>query len=125
MILYAGSSAVDTDFAARLSDVFPDGRAIQIQNGMLRARFRNLAGEPELLEPGRIYRFEIDLWATANRFKAGHRLRVDISSADFPRFDRHSNRGGEPGDPIPARQSIYHDAERPSHLAVHVLDATD
>lgn len=121
MILYASSSAVDTDFVARLSDVFPDGRAIQVQSGILRARYRNLEGEPELLEPGRIYRFEIDLWATATRFKAGHRLRVDISSADFPHYDRNSNRGGEPGDPIPAQQTIYHDPEHPSHLLASVL----
>jgi uncharacterized protein len=121
LMLYASSSAVDTDFAARLSDVFPDGRAIQLQNGILRARYRNLEGEPELLEPGLIYRFEIDMWATANRFKAGHRLRVDISSADFPRFDRNSNRGGEPGDPISAQQTIYHDPDHPSHLLVSVL----
>jgi predicted acyl esterase len=121
MILYASSSAVDTDFAARLTDVFPDGRAIQLQNGVLRARYRNLEGDPELLEPGRVYRFEIDLWATANRFKAGHRIRVDISSADFPRFDRNTNRGGEPGDCIPARQTIYHDSEHPSHLLLPLL----
>jgi putative CocE/NonD family hydrolase len=123
MILYARSSALDTDFVARLSDVFPDGRAIQLQSGILRARYRNLAGEPELLDPGRTYRFEIDLWATANRFKAGHRLRVDISSADFPRYDRNSNRAGAPGDPIVARQTIYHDPEFPSHLLVSVLPA--
>jgi hypothetical protein len=121
MILYASSSALDTDFAARLSDVFPDGRAIQLQNGMLRARYRNLDGTAELLTPGKIYRFEIDLWATANRFRAGHRLRVDISSADFPRFDRNTNRGGEPGDPISAQQTIYHDPERPSHLLLAIL----
>jgi uncharacterized protein len=123
LILYASSSARDTDFAARLSDVFPDGRAIQLQNGILRARYRNSAEEPELLSPGRIYRLEIDLWATANRFKAGHRLRVDISSADFPRFDRNSNRGGEPGDPIRAQQTVYHDPEHPSHLLVAVLES--
>jgi predicted acyl esterase len=121
MILYASSSARDTDFVARLSDVFPDGRAIQLQSGILRTRYRDLRGEPELLEPGRIYRFEIDLWATANRFKAGHRLRIDISSADFPRFDRNANRGGEAGEPIPARQTIYHDREHPSHLIAFAL----
>jgi uncharacterized protein len=121
MILYASSSALDTDFAARLTDVFPDGRAIQLQNGVLRARYRNLEGEPELLESGRIYCLEIDMWATANRFKVGQRLRLDISSADFPRFDRNTNRGGETGDPIPARQTIYHDPEHPSHLLVSVL----
>jgi putative CocE/NonD family hydrolase len=121
MVLYASSSAVDTDFSARISDVFPDGRAIQLQSGMLRARYRSRDREPELLASGRIYRLEIDLWATANRFRAGHRLRLDISSSDFPRFDRNSNRGGEPGDPVPARQSIYHDSDHPSHLVVSVL----
>lgn len=122
MILYASSSALDTDFVARLSDVFPDGRAIQIQSGLLRARYRNAEGDPELLEPHRIYRFEIDLWATANRFKAGHRLRVDISSADFPHYDRNSNLGGEAGAPISAQQSVFHGREYPSHLSVTVLN---
>jgi len=121
MILYASSSAVDTDFVVRLSDVFPDGRAIHLQLGILRARYRNPA-EPELLERGRVYRLVIDLWATACRFKAGHRIRVDVSSADFPHFDRNTNRGGEPGDPVPADQTIFHDSERPSHLVLPVLD---
>jgi hypothetical protein len=121
MILYASSSAVDTDFHVRLTDVFPDGRAIQLQSGVLRTRFRTKGGEPELMEPGRIYRLEIDMWATANRFKAGHRLRVDIASADFPRFDRNTNRGGTPGDPIPATQTIYHDAKYPSELILSVV----
>lgn len=121
LILFASSSAVDTDFVGRLSDVFPDGRAIQLQNGILRARYRNLRAESELLEPGRIYRFEIDMWATANRFKTGHRLRLDISSADFPRFDRNANRGGEPGSPVAATQTIYHDSQHPSHLLVTIL----
>lgn len=121
MILYASSSAADTDFVVRLSDVFPDGRAIQLQSGTLRARYRNLEHGPQLLEPGRIYRFEIDMWATANTFKAGHCVRIDISSADFPHFDRNSNRGGEPGEPVPARQSIYRDPEHPSYLVLPVL----
>jgi predicted acyl esterase len=119
LILYASSSALDTDFSARVSDVFPDGRAIQLQSGILRARYRN--PEPELLEPGRIYRLEIDLWATANRFDRGHRLRLDISSADFPRFDRNTNRGGEIGPPVRAMQSIHHDSDHPSHLVLSVL----
>lgn len=120
MTLYASSSAVDTDFGARLSDVFPDGRVLQLQNVMLRARYRDV-DNPELLEPGRVYRFEIDMWATANRFKAGHRLRVDISSSDFPKLDRNSNLGGAPGRSVPATQSIYHDRERPSHLSLSVI----
>jgi uncharacterized protein len=121
LILYASSSAVDTDFVGRLSDVFPDGRAIQIQNGMLRARYRDLEGEPSLAEPNEVYRYEIDMWATANRFRAGHRLRLDISSSDFPRFDRNSNRGGVPGEPIPAAQTIYHDPEHPSQFLMMVV----
>ena len=121
LVLYASSSAVDTDFVARLSDVFPDGRAIQLQNGILRTRYRDIQGEPELLEPDRVYRLEIDMWATANRFRAGHRIRVDISSADFPRFDRNSNRGGEQGLPLSAKQSVYHDREHPSHLVLPVM----
>jgi uncharacterized protein len=121
LYLYASSSAVDTDFAARLSDVFPDGRAIQLQNQMLRARYRNADGEPELLQPDKIYPFEIYMWATGNRFKEGHRLCLDISSADFPRFDRNTNRGGEPGGPVQAKQTIYHDAEHPSHLQISVV----
>lgn len=120
-IIYASSSARDTDFSVRLSDVFPDGRAIVLQSGILRARYRVLA-EPELLEPGRIYRFEIDMWATANRFTAGHRVRVDISSADFPRYDRNSNLGGGPGDHVPAQQAIHHDAKHSSHVILPILE---
>ncbi|HEY6923106.1 MAG TPA: CocE/NonD family hydrolase [Steroidobacteraceae bacterium] len=121
LILFASSSAVDTDFVGRLSDVFPDGRAIQLQNGLLRARYRNHGKEPQLLQPGQVYRLEIDLWATANRFEAGHRLRLDISSADFPRFDRNANRGGDPDPPVSARQSIYHDPTYSSHLVLSVM----
>jgi putative CocE/NonD family hydrolase len=119
LVLYAASSAVDTDFAGRLSDVFPDGRAIQLQNGVLRARYRG--EEPALLEPGEVVRLEVDMWATANRFKAGHRIRLDVSSADFPRFDRNTNLGGAEGEPVAAEQTIYHDPERPSHLLLPVM----
>lgn len=122
LILYASSSALETDLYGRLSDVFPDGRAIQLQNGVLRTRYRPLAkDETALLEPGRVYRFEIDMWATANRFAAGHRLRLDISSADFPKFERNRNRGGSPGASVKATQTIFHDAENPSHLIVPVV----
>lgn len=123
LILYASSSAVETDFYGRLSDVFPDGRAVQLQNGVLRTRYRPLdGGESELLEPGKVYRFEIDMWATANRFAAGHRLRLDISSADFPKFERNRNRGGSPGPSVKATQTIFHDAAHPSHLVISVVD---
>jgi uncharacterized protein len=122
LVLYASSDAVDTDFVARLSDVFPDGRAIQLQTGMVRGRFRDTDGDPALLEPGTIYRLEIGMAATANRFAAGHRLRVDVCSADFPKLERNANRGGEPGPPARAVQTIFHGATYPSHLAVHVIE---
>lgn len=122
LILYVSSSAIDTDFSARLSDVFPDGRTIQLQSGMLRTRHRNAESEePSWIDPGWVYRLEIDMWSTANRFKAGHRLRLDISSADFPRYDRNTNRGGLEGPPLRATQTVYHDSERPSHLLLQVL----
>jgi predicted acyl esterase len=121
VILHASSSAVDTDFNVRLSDVFPDGRAIQLQSAMMRARYRNVGQGPEPLLPGAPYRFEIDLWATANRFKAGHSLRLDVSSADFPRFDRNSNLGGRPGEPTPARQTVFRSATMPSSIEFKVL----
>lgn len=122
LVLYASSSAPDTDFVARLSDVFEDGRAIQIQTGMVRGRYREPMAEPTLLEPGRIYRLEIDMAATANRFAAGHRLRVDISSADFPKLERNANTGGEPGPPVRAQQTVFHGAAYPSHLLACVTD---
>jgi predicted acyl esterase len=118
--LFASSTARDTDFHARLSDVFPDGRAIQLQSGVLRARYRDPA-EARLLEPGTVYELEIFVGSTGNRFKQGHCVRIDISSADFPKHDRNSNRGGEPGPPIPAEQTIYCDAQRPSRVILPVL----
>lgn len=123
MVLYASSTAVDTDFNVRLSDVWPDGRAFHVQSGMLRARYRNSDAEPQLLQPGTIYPLEVDMWATAMRFETGHRLRVDVSSADFPRFDRNANLGGEPGDPVAATQTIYCDRDHPSHFVAPVIDA--
>lgn len=120
LILFVSSSAIDTDFSGRISDVFPDGRAVQIQSGILRTRYRNASGEPEFMEVGRIYRLDIELWSTANRFRAGHSLRLDISSADFPRFDRNMNLGGAEGQPVKATQTIYRDVYRPSHLLLSV-----
>src|SRR5713226_3549627 len=89
--LYASSSAVDTDFTAKLIDVRPDGYAQNLTDGILRARYRNSQEKPELMEPGHIYKFTIDLWATSNVFLAGHRLRLEVSSSNFPRFDRNLN----------------------------------
>jgi predicted acyl esterase len=87
----------------------------------VRGRYRDAEGDPALLEPGTIYCLEINMAATANRFAAGHRLRVDVCSADFPKLERNSNRGGEPGPPVRAVQTIFHGSAYPSHLVVHVI----
>src|SRR5436190_2090045 len=94
LVLYIASSARDTDFTGKLVDVFPDGRALALTDGILRARYRNSLAAPELLQPDMIYELHIDLIATANVFRAGHCIRLDVSSSNFPRFDRNTNTGG-------------------------------
>src|SRR5262249_7917334 len=93
-VLYALSSAPDSDWVVRLCDVWPDGRSMSVCDGILRARYRDSLEHPEPLVPGRLYRFDVDLWATAQVFRAGHRLRVHVTSSDFPRYDRNLNTGG-------------------------------
>jgi putative CocE/NonD family hydrolase len=122
--LYAASSAQDTDFTAALVDVFPDGHGHLIQEGIVRARFRDSDREPSLIEPGEIYEYSIDLWATSYVLRAGHRMRVEISSSNFNRFDRNLNTGGPLGQedaPRVARQKIYHDRERASFISLPLL----
>jgi putative CocE/NonD family hydrolase len=126
--LYASSSAPDTDFVARLTDVYPDGRSMNITEGILRARFReDVWGEPRLLVPGRVYRFIIDPQATSNVFKRGHRLRLQVTSSGFPLWDRNLNTGNDPATdtrPQVAEQAIYHDREHPSHVLLPVIPAS-
>jgi hypothetical protein len=126
--LWASSSAVDTDFVARLVDVHPDGYAQNLTDGIIRARYRNAAkGEaPSLIEPGKAYLYEIDLWSTSNLFKKGHRIRLDITSSNFPRWDRNPNSGRNFGedqanDVVIARQTIFHDAEHPSSIILPII----
>lgn len=122
--LYASSSAPDTDFTAALVDVFPDGYSLLIQEGLLRASFRDRDVPPAPIEPGEVYRFVIDLWATSYVVSPGHRLRVEISSSDFPRLARNLNTGNEFGmsDEIAvADQTIYHSKEYPSHVLLPVM----
>ena len=121
--LWAASDAPDTDFVARLVDMHPDGFAQPLADGIIRARYRN-GSAPELLEPGRPYEFTIDLWATANVFRAGHRIRVDIASASFPRWNRNPNTGAPfavDADMRPARQTILHDAAHPSRIVLPIV----
>jgi uncharacterized protein len=122
--LYAKSSAVDTDFTAKLVDVWPDGFAQNLTEGIIRARYRDSQEKPDLINPGQIYKFDIDLWSTSNVFLKGHRLRLEVSSSNFPRFDRNLNTGGdnETGQKyVSATNAIYHDAEHPSALIVPVV----
>ena len=129
--LYAASSAVDTDFVARLVDVFPDGRTYNLTDGIIRASCRDVdftrpeATPPSLIEPGRAYAYDIDLWATANTFKRGHRLRLEITSSSFPRWDRNLNTGESGVSSAKmsvAHQTILHDADHPSALRLWTVE---
>lgn len=122
--LFAASNATDTDFTAKLVDVWPDGYAQNLQDGMIRTRFRDSASNPSPIVPGRVYAYEIDLWATSHLVRARHRLRLEISSSNFPRFDRNPNTGAPFGQDdrfITARQEIHHSAARPSHVVLPVI----
>ncbi len=122
--LFAASSAVDTDFTAKLVDVAPDGYARNLQDGIVRARYRTSARRPALITPGQVYEYKIDLWATSHVFQAGHRLRVEISSSNFPRFDRNPNTGaplGEDDRLETAQQTVLHTAAHPSHILLPVI----
>jgi uncharacterized protein len=124
--LYAKSSAMDTDFTAKLVDVGPDGFGQNLTEGILRARYRDSQEKPELMNPGQIYKFNIDLWSTSNVFRKGHVLRLEISSSNFPRFDRNLNTGEEAAAAqrfISATNVVYHDADHPSVLVVPVVPA--
>ena len=124
LILHAASSARDTDFTAKLVDVHPDGKAYNLCDGIIRARYRNGVDSPALLEPGKTGRFEIDLWVTSNLFQRGHRIRLEVSSSNFPRFDRNPNSEkpfGTDAEMLSAKQTILHDAEHPSHLMLPVI----
>ncbi len=122
--LYAASSAGDTDFTALLADVDPTGYARLLTDGIVRARYRNSTEKAEPIVPGRIYKYTIDLWATSNVFKAGHRIRCYVSSSNFPRFNRNLNTGEPmlgPTRMIKAKQTIYHDAQHPSAITLPVI----
>ncbi|MDP6951863.1 MAG: CocE/NonD family hydrolase [Alphaproteobacteria bacterium] len=123
-VLYGASSAVDTDWTVRLSEVYPDGRSINIVDGIVRARYRDDPAAPHLLEPGEIVRYEVDLWATSNVFQAGNRMRVSVHSSNFPRWDRNLNTAESPEEGttwVTATNTVYHDAEHPSHIVLPVI----
>lgn len=121
VVLYAASDCVDTDFVAKLIDVYPDGRSINVAEGIMRARYRESPSRPKLLEPGKVYEFAIDLVGTSNVFLKGHRIRVLITSSHFPQFDRNPNTGepfGMSANLKVATQQIHHSARWPSHVVL-------
>lgn len=123
--LYAASSARDTDFTAKLLDVFPDGYAMRLNDGIVRGRFRESIRKPTPLIPGRIYEYWIDCWAISNLFRKGHRIRVEISSSAFPKFEPNLNTGrpiafDKKG--VRARQTIFHDKDHPSCIILPLVE---
>jgi hypothetical protein len=127
-VLYAASSARDTDFVVRLCDVYPDGRSIFITEGIIRARYRrSVEGESvELLEPNEVAEYRIRCYPTANLFRRGHRLRLDVTSSSFPRFSRNLNTGEDVGTGTRmeiARQTVLHTDRYPSHVLLPVIPA--
>jgi uncharacterized protein len=124
LVLYASSSAVDTDLMAKLVDVHPGGFCQRLCDGMVRARYREGMDREAFLEPGRVERFEIRMWDTSQVFRAGHRIRLEVASSAFPKFDRNAQTGGplatETGCVV-AENRVWHDAERPSHLVLPVI----
>ncbi|MCG3197850.1 MAG: Cocaine esterase [bacterium] len=128
LVLHAASSARDTDWTAKLLDVFPteDGKGVPygIAEGILRARFRESDTKTSLIEPGKVYEYTMDLGPTSNAFVPGHRIRLEVSSSNFPRFDRNPNTGhdfGADAETVKAEQTVYRDRARPSHLVLPVI----
>jgi hypothetical protein len=123
--LFAKSSAVDTDFTAKLVDMGPDGFARNLTEGILRAKFReSTTGAPQLITPGQVYEYKIDLWSTSNVFLKGHRIRLEVSSSNFPRFDRNLNTGKDAstdGAMVTVTNTVLHDAGHPSALILPVV----
>lgn len=122
--LYVTTEAADTDFVARLVDVYPDGRAISLTDGVVRLSLREGIQTRAEVRPGVVYRVEIDLWSTANAFLPGHRIRLDVTSSNFPRWERNLNTGADSARTTEmrvARQCVLHDADHPSHITLYVM----
>ena len=122
--LYVSTSVVDTDFTGKLVDVWPNGFAQNLTEGILRLRYRDSQEKPELANPGETYHITLDLWSTSNVFLAGHKLRLEVSSSNFPRFDRNLNTGEDQARAtrmVKATNAIYHDKTRPSALIIPLV----
>ena len=122
--LYVSTSVLDTDFTAKLVDVEPNGYARNLCDGIIRGRYRTPRSLPSLLDPGEIYELAIDLGPTSNVFKEGHRIRLEVSSSNFPRFDRNMNTGDSIGTDtkfVSALQTVYHSPQHPSRITLPVV----
>jgi putative CocE/NonD family hydrolase len=122
--LWAATSAPDTDWTAMLVDVHPDGRAYNVCDGIIRARYRTSLEQPSPIDPGNAYAYNIDLGPTSMLFRRGHRLRLAVSSSNFPAYARNLNTGGfhaEEIEPRPATQTILHDADHPSYVTLPIV----
>jgi uncharacterized protein len=122
--LFAASSAPDTDFMAKLVDVRPDGYAHNLAEGVMRARFRESLSAPSPITPEKTYEYDIDMWSTSHVFAKGHRVRIEVASSNFPRYDRNPNTGHEfavDSEMTPARQTVMHSATAPSHIVLPVI----
>ncbi|MEC9309404.1 MAG: CocE/NonD family hydrolase [Chloroflexota bacterium] len=124
MYLFAATTAIDTDFTAKLVDVHPNGYSQNLQDGIVRARFRTSVAQPSFVVPGRVCPYVIDLWSTSHVVKKGHQIRVDVSSSNFPRFDRNPNTGaalGVDSNLEKAKQTVYHNSAYPSHIVLPLI----
>ena len=122
--IWATTTARDTDFTAKLVDVCEDGCARNLTDGIIRARYRHSMSDPSLITPNEPTSYEIDLWATSNCFKMGHRIRIEVSSSNFPRFERNSNTGNvisEDRKLLPALQKVLHTSEFPSYITLPIV----
>ena len=124
VVLYAATDGLDTDWTAKLVDVSPTGYAMNLCDGIIRARYREGFTDPTLLEPNTVYEYEIDVAVTGNVFRKGHCVRVEISSSNFPRFDRNPNTGntlGVDAEMRSAQQTVHHSSQYPSHILLPVI----
>ena len=122
--LYVSSDARDTDFTVKLLDVYPDGRAFNLDETIQRVRYRDGYDRQVFMEPGHVYELEVSPMSTSNYFAPGHSLRIEVSSSNFPRFTRNLNTGGrnyDETDGVVANNSVHHSEEYPSHIRIPVV----
>jgi len=126
--LYVSSNCTDTDFTVKVTDVYPNGASVLLQDGIVRMRWRNGPTQVSLMHPGTIYQVSVDIWSTSFIFNAGHSIRVDISSSNFPRFSANPNNGltlDKNGPILIAANTIYHNSQYPSQLILPVVSQAD